>query len=260
MWNLKYGNSHMNEWEKYNLHRQHLERLTQTRTTIDDTVPLKPSFLQTRSKKEQMKKEEENKISYENRVLFNKMNELKYKPSPYSKNALIPARCPAFEKEKNLYHKRIKYNTIVTDNRKLRERFQSAKPTYRTRDFLNDHNYSNYLKSNISNKTANPNLKFCTFTGFKKKLQYTIEREFVPVNNNNNNTNTDFHKIEIEKEVISNNNNENCTSPCFNSFSYNCNKEKDTTFSNYPITSTKTQTTQAHYRKSNFSYSTLDAQ
>ncbi len=63
----------------------------------------------------------------------------------------------------------------MTDNMKLRKRFESAKPTYKTSKLIKDHNYSNYLKGNISSKYKNPNLKFATFDIFKKKLKNKIE-------------------------------------------------------------------------------------
>lgn len=192
MWNITYSSNHMNEWEQYNKHRQHLERLTQTKTMIDNKKPNKPSFLKNRKKKEEMKKERQSKIDYENRVLFNKMAELKVKPSPYTARCLLPTYCPALDRNSMHHNKYMRFKTIKNDNEKLKKRFMSAKPTYLTNKILQEHNY----KCNITKKHKNPNLQFTTFTGFQKNLKIRIERDLADakdyINKNRNIYNNNF--------------------------------------------------------------------
>lgn len=177
MWNLVYANRTCNKWNKFREHKEHIERLANTRHIIDDSEPKKPKFFDIRAKKEVMKRETNDKINYENTVLYNKMYELSVKPSPYSKSQNIPAYCPAFDKTKSGYKEYRKHMDIYKTNKKLRKRFQSAKPTYSTRQLLKENNYNKYLQKNISNKKNNPNLDYATFSQFKKNLTIAIERE-----------------------------------------------------------------------------------
>ncbi len=191
----------MNEWEKYNMHRGHLERLTQTKKIIDNSIPLKPSFLKSRAKKEEMKRETQTKIDYENRMLYNKMHELKVKPSPYSQIKNLPSYCPAFDSSNTQHNKKVKMDIINRENKKLRKRFESAKPTYKTSKMIEESKYADYLKKNLAYKYRNTNLNFATYEKFRQNLKIEIERENVQMEdiNNENNDNSQYYGINKSK-------------------------------------------------------------
>ena len=131
------------------------------------------------------------------------MHELSTKPSPYSPCMNIPSRCPAFDRNAIEFKKRKNQSDITNSNKKLRKRFQSAKPTYNTKQMMKESSYNDYLKHNISNFTINPNIKYATYNQFKKNLTIAIEREtinpyydskhdvscFTSINNNKDNNN-----------------------------------------------------------------------
>ena len=115
----------------------------------------------------------------------------------------IPSRCPAFDRNAIEFKKRKNQSDITNSNKKLRKRFQSAKPTYNTKQMMKESSYNDYLKHNISNFTINPNIKYATYNQFKKNLTIAIEREtinpyydskhdvscFTSINNNKDNNN-----------------------------------------------------------------------
>lgn len=45
MWNLNYANRKCNEYEMQRVHMQHLERITNVKSSVDKTEPKKPTFL-----------------------------------------------------------------------------------------------------------------------------------------------------------------------------------------------------------------------
>lgn len=177
MWNLVYSNKTCNEYNRFREHKEFLERLSKTRHVIDTTTPNKPKFFEYHAKKKVMKRETERKINYENKVLYNKMYELSTKPSPYSPSMLVPSRCPAFDRVAIDFKERKRLNDIAKCNKKLKKRFQSAKPHYNTSDMMKESSYNNYLKKNISNFSINPNINYATYDQFKKNLTIATERD-----------------------------------------------------------------------------------
>ncbi len=150
MWNSQFSNSRCNEMEKIKEQKMHLERLITSKSTMSMEEPMKPSFLYTRSKKEQIEKEKRTKIDYENGVLVKKIVEITNKPSPYNIERCRIPRCPAFDKNTYAYVKNKKKYDIDVDNLKLYKRLVSAKPYYRTHEVVKDHVKSKYLQSQIS--------------------------------------------------------------------------------------------------------------
>lgn len=106
MWRTQYANRKCNEYEKIREHKMMLERLVTAKSVINIKEPNKPNFLVHKAKKEQIEMENKMKVNYENRVLLTKIIEIESKPSPYNPLILQPKKCPAFDKDKNSFHKK----------------------------------------------------------------------------------------------------------------------------------------------------------
>ena len=195
MWNLLYSNKTCNSKNRFRDHKEHIDRIHLAKPMIDTSEPSKPKFFSNGAKKKVMKHETDRKITYENELLYSKMKELQTKPSPYSQSQNVPIRCPAFDHKAVQYRDKRKYLDIYEANQKLRKRFLSAKPTYKTSEYIKDFKHSNVYKENICNKDNNPNLGYATYSQFKKKLTIAIEREEMLTNENDLYVNANYYKI-----------------------------------------------------------------
>ena len=70
MWSLQYQNGIVNQFDKLNEQRLHIERVLSVKGKTNTSRPLKPKFLKTKLKKAQMEEEEKEKIDYENHNLL----------------------------------------------------------------------------------------------------------------------------------------------------------------------------------------------
>ena len=172
MWNnTPPANSNMNKFECLMAHKGHLERLAQINKVINTKKPKIPSFLSKGIRNQGIIKERELKIQYENKVLFDRMYEIRKKYSPYSACLNVPSFCPAYEL---LSYHRLKKNKVITkENCKLYKRFTFTKPTLNVDKLNKEYQYKQYLESNISqNKNrVNPNLDFIEFEKFNKRIK-----------------------------------------------------------------------------------------
>ena len=172
MWNnITHGNTNMNRFERLMEHKGHLERLAQIKKVINTKNPKTPSFISKKMINPGSRMERALKILYENKVIYNRMYDIRNKTSPYSACMNIPSKCPAFEL---LSHHRLRKNiTIKTENEKLYKRFTFARPTYNIQKLADDYEYSKYLEKNISknNNRKNPNLEFVSFEKFNEKIR-----------------------------------------------------------------------------------------
>ena len=115
--------------------------------------------------------EKELKIQYENKIIFDRMYEIRKHFSPYSACNNIPSQCPAYEL---LSYHRLKKNRVITkENNKLYKRFTFTRPTLNAEKFNKEYQYYQYLEGNISqNKNrVNPNLDFIEFEKFNKRIK-----------------------------------------------------------------------------------------
>ena len=90
MWNFQINNNKIDSKSRFRIHKQHLERLIQTKTGIDDKGMLTPNFLYYNLSKNKVKKDNIKKINYENSIIYNRMLSIAEKNSPYS---LIETHC-----------------------------------------------------------------------------------------------------------------------------------------------------------------------
>ena len=172
MWNnIPPANSNLNKFECFMAHKGHLERLAQIKKVINTKKPITPSFYKKNLKNKGINREKEIKIRYENKIIYDRMHEIRKKFSPYSACLNIPSHCPAYEL---LAHHRLKKDSMVEkENNKLYRRFTFARPTLNIDKLNKDYQYNKYLEYNISkNKNrVNPNLDFIEFEKFDKKLR-----------------------------------------------------------------------------------------
>lgn len=178
MWNVTFTNPNLNKWHRLLEHKGHLERMTLAKKMIDDSKPDQPKFFKNGAANIASKREWKRKINIDNIILYNKMYELSVHPSPYNKILNKPQECPAFKKMS--YNKWRKAKDLEIENRKLKKRFTSAKPSINAKKLDDEYNnYNVYLKNNIKKGKGekNPNLGFVTWSAFKQNLKINIERE-----------------------------------------------------------------------------------
>lgn len=183
MWNVTFTNPNLNKWHRLLEHKGHLERMTLAKKMIDDSKPDQPKFFKNGAANIASKREWKRKINIDNIILYNKMYELSVHPSPYNKILNKPQECPAFKKMS--YNKWRKAKDLEIENRKLKKRFTSAKPSINAKKLDDEYNnYNVYLKNNIKKGKGekNPNLGFVTWSAFKKNLKINIEREKMDIN------------------------------------------------------------------------------
>ena len=172
MWNnIPPANTSMNKFECLMTHKGHLERLAQIKKVVNTKKPKVPSFLSKGIRNPGITKERELKIQYENKIIFERMYEIRKHFSPYSAELNIPSQCPAYELLS--YHRLKKNRVIRKENNKLYKRFTFTKPTLNAEKFNQEYQYYQYLESNISqNKNrVNPNLDFIEFEKFNKRIK-----------------------------------------------------------------------------------------
>ena len=172
MWNnIPPANTSMNKFECLMTHKGHLERLAQIKNVVNTKKPKVPSFLSKGIRNPGITKERELKIQYENKIIFDRMYEIRKHFSPYSAELNIPSQCPAYELLS--YHRLKKNRVIRKENNKLYKRFTFTKPTLNAEKFNQEYQYYQYLESNISqNKNrVNPNLDFIEFEKFNKRIK-----------------------------------------------------------------------------------------
>ena len=171
MWNLVSGNTNMNKFERFMNHKGHLERLAQSKKTINTKKPKTPSFFAKKKINPGYRLERAMKILYENKVLFGKMYNIHNKMSPYSIKMNLPSKCPAFVSLPNQkYREKV---VISNENKKLFKRLAYVKSSYNILRLANDYQYNQYLENNISknNNRTNPNLNYITYENFNKRIR-----------------------------------------------------------------------------------------
>ena len=164
MWNVTFTNPNLNKWHRLLEHKGHLERMTLAKKMIDDSKPDQPKFFKNGAANIASKREWKRKINIDNIILYNKMYELSVHPSPYNKILNKPQECPAFKKMS--YNKWRKAKDLEIENRKLKKRFTSAKPSINAKKLDDEYNnYNVYLKNNIKKGKGekNPNLGFVIY-------------------------------------------------------------------------------------------------
>jgi hypothetical protein len=183
MWNnIDYTCEKLNSIERFRIHKEHLERLMQAKSMIQNTPPIQPKFIYQRASKKEEKRNELSKISYENKILINRIDSIYRKPSPYSNYLLKPRVCPAFDRGNCSYIHKKKQQDLDKKNKFLYERFYQTKPYYSTKEFVKANKQIRHLQGIRKKNVVNPNLNYTTFEGFKKNFL----REILKENNQNN--------------------------------------------------------------------------
>lgn len=224
MWNnIPPANSNLNKFECFMAHKGHLERLAQIKKVINTKKPITPSFYKKGLKNKGINREKEKKILYENKIIYDRMHEIRKKYSPYSACLNIPSHCPAYELLK--YHRLKKDSVIELENNKLYRRFTFVRPTLNIDKLNKDYQYNKYLEYNISKNRnrVNPNLDFIEFEKFDKKLRnlnsaFETNKKRLNLNLNDSfqNSKNSYNKRDIVIPNLTNYNNNNNNLGWFN--------------------------------------------
>ena len=171
MWRIRKNNLIINDKDKLFVHRVHLERLLHAKTHIKNKGPETPYFMKNYLSKKELLRAKERKRCYENALIFSRLIEINNSISPYSKTHR-PAYCASFDRKKYNFNKTEKRNDLFKSNLFLFSRLIEEKPHYLTKNLLKENNYEIYLKDIIKRqRTDNPNIKFATFSQFKRNLE-----------------------------------------------------------------------------------------
>ena len=185
--NNLHPSNYINSKSQLNIHKIQLERLLKVTSKINNSSISPPKFIIKKFSKKLKEKEENDKINYENSILFNRMLALVKKPSPYNINISRPIYCPAFDNKNSSYKKSQSIEKIKKNNKFLYNRFLNAKSYYETSKILKQNDFYKYLEGNFKNLYRKiHNLNFCTFEKFKENIKNEMKKSDFFYNNNNN--------------------------------------------------------------------------
>ena len=222
MWyNIHLANKSMNKYECLITHKGHLERLAQIKKVVNTKKPKVPSFLSKGIRDPGIRMEKELKIQYENKIIFDRMYEIRKHFSPYSACNNIPSQCPAYEL---LSYHRLKKNRVITkENNKLYKRFTFTRPTLNAEKFNKEYQYYQYLEGNISqNKNrVNPNLDFIEFEKFNKRIK-NYNSDF---RKNNRKININLDESQQNSKSVYDTNRKEVIIPSLTNYNYKSNLE-----------------------------------
>jgi len=207
MWNFQINNNKIDSKSRFRIHKQHLERLIQTKTGIDDKGMLTPNFLYYNLSKNKVKKDNIKKINYENSIIYNRMLSIAEKNSPYSLIETHPIYCPAFDKKRFNFDKKVKKIQIEKLNKYYYSRFISVKPYYSTKNILKQNDFYRYLEKGMKRvDLINPNLSFVSFDKFKNNIAKEIKIMNMKKSHSTQNIFT-YNRFNTNNYIEKNNNN-----------------------------------------------------
>lgn len=163
-----------NRFNRFNFHKEHLERLILIKGKLDNSNPFYPKFFNVKASKHHSEKEGQNQIDSDNNVLLKKMAYIGLKPSPYSKSVSHPKYCPVFDKVTFNWYARNEKEIVENTNNILYKKYKMVKTIYPIDKFEKHNDYQRYLGSKIIRKHKNPCLSFVTFHDFKKRIQMKL--------------------------------------------------------------------------------------
>ena len=174
MWNYRYNNLLIKEQDQLFIHKAELERLLHTKPKVQNKGPDLPYFLKEKlSKKEEGRTKEKNRL-YINSVILSRLLKINKTSSPYSKSN-SPKYCPAFDRKKHHFDMIESERNLKNSNNFLFKRLSREKSFYESEKFFKRNNFDKYIKSKIKRQHLdNPNLKFVSFSQFKKNIIKTF--------------------------------------------------------------------------------------
>ena len=180
MWRFRKNNLIINDKDNLFVHKVHLERLLYAKPHIQNKGPEIPYFMKYKLSQKELLKVKERKRCYENGIIFSRLLEIDKSASPYSiKNQ--PAYCPAFDKKKHYFDKLEKLRDLTKENQFLFSRLFSERSYYPSKLHFNINDFEIYLRNNIKRtRMDNPNIKFATFTEFRRNLSknYNLKKSY----------------------------------------------------------------------------------
>ena len=186
MFNNIHTSNFLNSKSELNIHKIQLERLLKINSQINNSNKISLKFIEKKYSQKFKKKEENEKINYENSILFNRMLNLVKKPSPYNLNINKPIYCAAFDNKNSSYKKSQSIEKIKKKNQFLYNRFLNVKSYYNTKKILKENDFNRYLENNFKKLYRKiHNINFCTFKKFKENVKNEIKNNNKSFNNNN---------------------------------------------------------------------------
>ena len=175
MWRMRKNNLLINDKDKLFVHRVHLERLLHAKPHVKNKGPETPYFMKNQLSKKELLRSKERKRCYENALIFSRLLEINRSISPYSKT-FRPLYCASFDRKKYNFNKTEKIKEISKENSFLFHKLINEKPHYKTKNILKSNDYETYLKEIIikRHRNDNPNIKFATFSQFKKNIEKKV--------------------------------------------------------------------------------------
>lgn len=168
---IENANFSCNRFNRFQLYKEHLERLILVKGKLDNNYPFYPKFFSVKASKCHSEKEKQHQILSDNNVLLSKMYDIGAKPSPYSKSVSHPKYCPVFDKTTFNWYARNKKQKVEDINTLLYSKYKKVKTTYPFDKYEKHYDYQKYLGSEIIRNHKNPCLSFVTFKDFKKRLR-----------------------------------------------------------------------------------------
>ena len=220
--NNLHPSNYINSKSQLNIHKIQLERLLKVTSKINNSSISPPKFIIKKFSKKLKEKEENDKINYENSILFNRMLALVKKPSPYNINISRPIYCPAFDNKNSSYKKSQSIKKIKKNNKFLYNRFLNAKSYYETSKILKQNDFYKYLEGNFKNLYRKiHNLNFCTFEKFKENIKNEMKKSDFFYNNNNNNILKIKKRLNLKRSQSAKNYFNKNYEQNYNNYSYN---------------------------------------
>ncbi|CAG9334866.1 unnamed protein product [Blepharisma stoltei] len=146
MWNLVGANKICTDRNIAREHMLHLARLKKMKSTVNCNPPRTMSHLKVKAKKEQIKRDKEEIVEHDNKLLLKKMLEIDKKPSSVTPRCLGTPRNKSLNKVNRLNE----LSRIARENRKILKQIQLAKPSYSNHKLKKDYEYKQYLSHNLS--------------------------------------------------------------------------------------------------------------
>ncbi len=95
---MLYSNRKCNEFDRFQQHKLHLERIVSTKPAVKLETPKKPGFLFRKTIGKHHQNEKNIKIDYENALIMKKIIHLETHNTQYHPQKIMVKDCPAFDK------------------------------------------------------------------------------------------------------------------------------------------------------------------
>lgn len=146
MWNLIGSNKLCKDRDIAREHYLHLNKLKNIKSALNTQKPRSQSHLKTNLKQEQLKREREDQIEFQNQLLLKKMLEIDVKSSSITPRSVKTAH----NRSLNRFTRINEITRISKDNHKILSMITGAKSTYSRHKQREDYDFKQYLVYKLS--------------------------------------------------------------------------------------------------------------